>query len=130
MKSEKLQHALEFVDPELISRAAKPRFWRTRGGRAALSAVAALLALAIGLGALMGSGVLWLNTNPTNNTPPTAIPPTATYREDFTLWKSQLMSAMTAREAGDPLSFFLATTIPEFLLSEQSEGLIYSPVSL
>jgi len=130
VKSKKLQDALEWIDPKLVTGAAQPPFWRTRRGRATLSAVAALLVIAIGLSALMGSGILRLDHNQTEAPPPIAIPPTATYREDFTLWKSQLMSAMTAHEVGDPMSFFLATTIPEFLLSEDSENLIYSPVSL
>jgi hypothetical protein len=58
MKGDRLQDAIGMIDANLISRAAKEAPKKKRTPIKWISAIAAVLVLAIGVGALFGSGVM------------------------------------------------------------------------
>ena len=58
MKGDRLQDALGMIDANLISRAAKEVPKKNRTPIKWISAIAAVLVLAIGVGVLFGSGVM------------------------------------------------------------------------
>ena len=133
MKSDKLQNAIGMVDADLVERTEKskskhPKFKWT-------AAVAAMLAIAIGIGAYFGNGS------------PFAIeayalaeaeyPPAAPYpdwsqpnAEQQNAWYADLERQRINRGAGKNLGDFFAATISEFLTSEDSENRVYSPLNV
>ena len=135
MKSDKLQDAIGMVNADLIERTEK-----TKNKHRAFkwtAAVAAMLAVAIGIGVYFGNGG------------PFAVkayalaeaeyPAMASYPEGemlpgfdkrYDAWREDQKKQRAYRGAGENLDGFFAATISEFLSSEETENRVYSPLNV
>lgn len=136
MKSEKLQDAIGAVDADLIMEAEKkPNKHRHKLKWTA--AVAAMLAIAIGIGAYFGGGspfavrayALAEAKYPTMASYPEGemLPG---FDERYDAWREDQKKQRAYYGAGENLDAFFAATISEFLTSEENDNRVYSPLNV
>lgn len=140
---DKLQDALGKIDEKLIARAAKqPMKYATKIKW--ISSVAAVLVVCIVFGALMGSGVLSAPQNNGGAHPlfPSAQLAVAMYpqmtqypgdenynSDEYRQWSEDCLERQSYFGCGEDLHTFFERTVTEFLSSDGTENLVYSPLS-
>lgn len=144
MKTRKLQDAIGLVGDDLVSAArdakAKPKH------RIAIVATAAVLALAIALGAILmpvneynNSPVLRRNAIALANYPQMAQYPAGIglilselmENSPYDLWREDCLALKSAYKTyGVDISGFVEKTIPEFLSNSGDENIVYSPLNV
>lgn len=135
MKSDKLQDAIGMVNADLVERTEKsktkhPKFKWT-------AAVAAMLAVAIGIGAYLGNSspfavkayALAEAEYPTMAGYPTGemLPG---FDDRYAAWREDQKKQRAYRGAGENLDGFFAATVSEFLGGANSENRVYSPLNV
>ncbi|MBQ7364757.1 MAG: hypothetical protein IJW46_04090 [Clostridia bacterium] len=136
MKSDTLQNALGAIDPALVARADQmPKRARKRKLRMA-SLVAAMLALAIGLGAIFGGG----SVVPSRYTLAAAIYPTMApypkgewlpgFESRYDAWRDSIKERRAYFGSGKDLGDFFSQTASAFLADSGDDNLVYSPLNV
>ena len=131
MKSDKLQDAIGTVDADLVTEAEKaPKKHRKLKWTAA---VAAMLAVAIGIGAYFGVGSPFaLNAYALAEAeyPTLAGYPDALLMIGYDEWREDQKTRRTYYGAGEDLDGFFSATIAESLSGSETENRIYSPLNV
>ncbi len=131
MRSEKLQDAIGMIDADLVERTEK-----RKNGHKKLkwtAAIAAMLAVAIGIGAYFGSGspfALRAYALAEATYPSIADYPDALLMIGYDEWREDQKTRRSYYGAGENLDGFFSATISEFLADSGTENRIYSPLNV
>ena len=131
MRSEKLQDAIGMIEADLVERTEK-----RKNGHKKLkwtAAIAAMLAVAIGIGAYFGSGsplALRAYALAEADYPTLAPYPDALLMIGYDDWREDQKTRRSYYGAGENLDGFFSTTVAEFLSDAGTENRIYSPLNV
>lgn len=128
MRSDKLQNAIGGIDPDLIIRSeGKPK---KKHGYPIVSAVAAILALTIGMGIFVGRpGYTVCAGDMVAVYPQMASYPSVYDAKGYEAWKADQKKREDYFGEGKHMNGFIRATAP-VLLSGDGENLVYSPVNI
>ena len=129
MKSDKLQNAIGGIDYDLIIRSEAPIGRKKR--YSLISAIAAVLVLAIGIGIFAGNPGYTVYAGDMIAVYPTMAPfPERPYdSEAYAAWNADQKTRERYFGQGKHMEYFIRATVGEILLGD-GENLVYSPVNL